>query len=120
GARSCGDRHGRTVCADPPGGQRRTPRPPRRRAAPIPRPFLDGFALPDSAEFDAWASQERQVWERRYLDALAVLVERHAAAGAYPPAIDAAQQALAIDELAEDMHRRLITLYAAAGNRTAA
>jgi predicted ATPase/DNA-binding SARP family transcriptional activator len=83
-------------------------------------PFLDGFALPDSAEFDAWASQERQVWERRYLDTLAVLVEGYAAAGAYPAAIDAAQRALAIDELAEDMHRRLIMLYAAAGNRTAA
>jgi predicted ATPase/DNA-binding SARP family transcriptional activator len=83
-------------------------------------PFLDGFALPDSAEFDDWASQERQVWERRYLDALAVLVEGYAAAGAYPAAIDAAQRALAIDELAEDMHRRLIALYAAAGNRTAA
>jgi DNA-binding SARP family transcriptional activator len=83
-------------------------------------PFLDGFALPDSAEFDAWASQERQVWERRYLDALAMLVEGYAAAGAYPAAIDAAQRALAIDELAEDMHRRLIGLYAAAGNRAAA
>jgi predicted ATPase len=83
-------------------------------------PFLDGFALPDSAEFDAWASQERQVWERRYLDALAVLVEGYAATGAYQAAIDAAQQALATDELAEDMHRRLIGLYAAAGDRAAA
>jgi DNA-binding SARP family transcriptional activator len=83
-------------------------------------PFLDGFSLPDSAEFDAWASQERQVWERRYLDALTVLVEGYAAAGAYPVAIDAAQRALATDELAEDMHRRLIALYAAAGNRAAA
>ncbi|HEU5099791.1 MAG TPA: BTAD domain-containing putative transcriptional regulator, partial [Roseiflexaceae bacterium] len=83
-------------------------------------PFLDGFALPDSAEFDAWASQERQVWERRHLDALALLVEGYAAAGAYQPAIDAAQQALAIDELAEEMHRRLITLYAAVGDRAAA
>jgi predicted ATPase/DNA-binding SARP family transcriptional activator len=83
-------------------------------------PFLDGFALPDSSEFDAWASQERQVWERRYLDALAVLIEGYAAAGDYPAAIDAAQQALATDELAEDMHRRLIALYAAAGDRTAA
>src|SRR5215207_1060323 len=83
-------------------------------------PFLDGFALPDSSEFDAWASQERQVWERRYLDALAVLVEGYAAAGDYHAAIEAAQRALATDELAEDMHRRLIALYAAVGDRTAA
>jgi predicted ATPase/DNA-binding SARP family transcriptional activator len=83
-------------------------------------PFLDGFALPDSAEFEAWATLERQSWERRYLDALAVLVDGYAAAGAYQEAIDAAQQALATDELAEDMYRRLIALYAAAGDRTAA
>jgi predicted ATPase/DNA-binding SARP family transcriptional activator len=83
-------------------------------------PFLDGFSLPGSAEFDAWASQERQVWERRYLDALAVLVEGYAAARQYHAAIDAAQRFLAIDELAEDMHRRLIALYAAAGDRTTA
>jgi predicted ATPase/DNA-binding SARP family transcriptional activator len=83
-------------------------------------PFLDGFALPDSAEFDAWASQERQVWERRYLDALAVLVEGYAATGAYQTAIDAAHRYLATDELAEDMHRRLIELYGAAGDRAAA
>jgi DNA-binding SARP family transcriptional activator len=83
-------------------------------------PFLDGFALPDSTEFEDWASQERQVWERRYLDGLAMLVEGYAAAGQYHAAIDAAQRSLAIDELAEDMHRRLIALYAAAGDRTSA
>jgi predicted ATPase/DNA-binding SARP family transcriptional activator len=83
-------------------------------------PFLDGFTLPDSAEFDAWASQERQVWERRYLDALGVLVEGYAANGDYYAAIEAAQRSLAIDELAEDVHRRLIGLYAAAGDRAAA
>src|SRR5262245_10850197 len=83
-------------------------------------PFLDGFALPDSAEFEAWASQERPIWERRYLDALAVLVEGYAGAGAYQAAVDAAQRYLATDELAEDMHRRLIELYGAAGDRVAA
>lgn len=83
-------------------------------------PFLDGFALPASAEFDAWAAQERQSWERRYLDALALLVDAYAARGAYPEAIAAAQRALAVDPLAEEMHRQLITLYAAAGDRTAA
>jgi DNA-binding SARP family transcriptional activator len=83
-------------------------------------PFLDGFALAESAEFDAWVSQERQIWECHYLDALAMLVEGYAAAGAYQAAIDAAQRALATDELAEDMHRRLIELYGVMGRRTAA
>jgi non-specific serine/threonine protein kinase len=83
-------------------------------------PFLDGFSLPASAEFDAWITQERQVWERRYLDALATLVDGYAARGAYSSAIVYAQRALAVDDLAEDIHRWLITLYAMTGDRTAA
>ncbi|MEZ4730000.1 MAG: BTAD domain-containing putative transcriptional regulator [Caldilineaceae bacterium] len=83
-------------------------------------PFLDGFALSASAEFEAWAGQERQSWERRYLDALALLVDAYVAHGAYAEAIAAAQRALAVDPLVEEMHRQLITLYAAAGDRTAA
>lgn len=80
-------------------------------------PFLAGFSLPASAEFDAWVAQERQSWERRYLDALAMLVDWHSERGAYPEAIAMAHRALAVDELAEEMHRRLITLYAATGDR---
>jgi predicted ATPase/DNA-binding SARP family transcriptional activator len=83
-------------------------------------PFLHGFTLPSSAEYEEWASQERQVWERRYLDTLATLVEAQAEAGDLPAAIDYAQRYLATDDLAEDVHRRLIELYAAAGDRVAA
>jgi predicted ATPase/DNA-binding SARP family transcriptional activator len=83
-------------------------------------PFLHGFSLPASPEFDAWADQERQVWERRYLDALALLVDGYAAQGAFAPAIEIAQRALAVDELSEDVHRRLIELYAAGGDRSRA
>ena len=83
-------------------------------------PLLDGFTLPASPEFDAWVDEERYVWERRYLDALALLVDGYAAQGAYGPAIAAAQRALLVDELAEDMHRRLMELYAALGNRARA
>jgi DNA-binding SARP family transcriptional activator len=83
-------------------------------------PFLAGFGLPASAEFDAWVAQERLHWQRRYLDALAMLVDGYATSGAYPQAIAAAQRALAVDELAEDMHRRLIMLYAAIGDRASA
>jgi predicted ATPase/DNA-binding SARP family transcriptional activator len=83
-------------------------------------PFLDGFSLPSSNEFDDWAAQERRIWERRYLDALAMLVDGYAGRGAYEQAIAVAQQALAVDELAEEMHRWLITLYATVGDRSAA
>ncbi|HEY0601835.1 MAG TPA: BTAD domain-containing putative transcriptional regulator, partial [Herpetosiphonaceae bacterium] len=82
--------------------------------------FLDGFALPGSVEFDEWADRERHIWERRYLDALALLIDGYAQRGAYAEAIEAAQRALAVDALAEEMHRRLIVLYAELGDRTAA
>jgi predicted ATPase/DNA-binding SARP family transcriptional activator len=83
-------------------------------------PFLHGFGLPASPEFEAWLEQERQHWQRRYLDALALLVDGYLARGAYQQAIAAAQRALALDELAEDMQRTLIALYAAIGDRSAA
>src|SRR4029453_13428472 len=79
-----------------------------------------GFALPASDEFNAWLAQERQHWERRYLDALATLVDGYAAGGAYSEAIAVAQRSLMVDALAEDMHRNLIALYAAIGDQAAA
>ena len=67
-------------------------------------PFLAGFSMPASPEFDAWADLERQSWERRYLDALAMLVDGFAAQGDYGHAIEAAQRALAWLELGEGYH----------------
>jgi predicted ATPase/DNA-binding SARP family transcriptional activator len=83
-------------------------------------PFLDGFTLPDAPEFEAWVDQERQTWERRYLNTLATLVAGYRAEGAFPEAIAAAQTALATDPLAEELHCSLIELYAAQGDRSAA
>jgi predicted ATPase/DNA-binding SARP family transcriptional activator len=83
-------------------------------------PFLDGFALPDCLEYDAWLTQERQIWERRYLQTLAGLIEALTVAEQYHAAIDNARRYLDTDPLAEDMHRRLIALYGAVGERTAA
>ena len=83
-------------------------------------PFLAGFSLPGSPEFEAWADQARYVWERLYLEALAALMEGWAASGEYDPAIACAQRYLETDELAEDVHRRLIQFYAAVGDRRAA
>jgi predicted ATPase/DNA-binding SARP family transcriptional activator len=83
-------------------------------------PFLAGFSLPDNAEFEVWAAQEREIWGRRFLEALAALIEHHTARGEYPAAIAAARRYLAADELAEEIHRRLIELYAMSGDRGAA
>ena len=83
-------------------------------------PFLSGFALNSSAEFEAWVVQERGNWERLYLEALAMLIEEQTASGTYEAAIVNAQRYLSTDDLAEEVHRRLIELYAAIGNRAMA
>jgi len=83
-------------------------------------PFLDGFALPDCPEFEVWMDSERRTWERRRFDALATLIEAHTAACDYAAAITIAHRYLQADELAEDVHRRLIALYGAIGDRAAA
>lgn len=82
--------------------------------------FLAGFSLPDNPEFEVWVTQERHAWERRYLEALVTLIEDRRAQGAYSDAIAFAQRYLATDPVAEEIHRHLIELYAAAGNRNAA
>ncbi len=83
-------------------------------------PFLDGFSLPGNAEIDAWASSERRGFERLYLQAASALIEEYTFKGAYENAIALAQRYLATDDLAESVHRRLIELYAATGDRGAA
>ncbi|MFQ6059480.1 MAG: AAA family ATPase, partial [Anaerolineae bacterium] len=83
-------------------------------------PFLAGFSLPGCAEFEAWAAQEQRAFEQLYLKALTVLLEERTAGGEYEAAIACALRYLETDDLAEDVHRRLIELYAAAGDRSAA
>jgi len=83
-------------------------------------PFLSGFSLAGSPEFEAWALQQQRECERLYLSILAALVEKCATRREYGRAIGWAQRYLAADELAEEIHGRLIILHAAAGNRTAA
>ncbi|MCP4164315.1 MAG: AAA family ATPase, partial [Chloroflexi bacterium] len=83
-------------------------------------PYLDGFSLPKNAEFERWLCDRRQVYERLFLNTLLALVEGHSVGGAYEPAIAAARRYLAVDELDENVHRRLIQFYAASGNPNAA
>ena len=83
-------------------------------------PFVEGFVLPDAPEFDAWLTAERAAWERRYLQALAALVEHATSEGRYRIAIDAARRYLLTDPFAEALHRCLIGLLAAVDDRTAA
>lgn len=92
-----------------------------RQAADLWRgPFLEGFSLPDSPEFDAWLSLEREHWTRLTLQILSALTDALAIERDYAGAIGYALRTLALDELAEDVHRRLIELYALNGKRSAA
>lgn len=92
------------------------------------QPFLDGFTLPKNREFEEWVNEQRQRFERAYLDALAWLMEfeirslnePQKASDAYHRLINYAQRYLEIDGLDEKVHRRLIEAYAATGNRRAA
>ena len=83
-------------------------------------PFLDGFSLPTNPEFETWITQERSAWEHLYLQALGDLIEEYVARDERDAAIACAQRYLATDDLAEDVHRRLISLYAEIGDRNAA
>lgn len=81
--------------------------------------FMAGFSLPDAAEFESWLTLEQCIWERYYLRALELLVESQVADGLYGHAIGYAQRYLAVNHLDEEMHCRLMELYAVTGNRAA-
>jgi DNA-binding SARP family transcriptional activator len=91
-----------------------------REAAELLRgPFLAGFSLPDCPEFEAWADRERARWERVSHDLFATLAECAAAEERYDDAIWVAEHGLAVDELDEALHRRLMQLHGLLGDRAA-
>ena len=95
--------------------------PPRRRLSELYHgPFLDGFALPDCPEYGDWQLQVQAQTEQRYLAALSRLIDARRAAGELDAALAYARRYLAVDDLAEDVHRRLIELHGARGDRGAA
>ncbi|MFN2124049.1 MAG: AAA family ATPase, partial [Candidatus Promineifilaceae bacterium] len=81
--------------------------------------FLDSFTL-ESYTFEEWQESNALDLERRYLETLAKLVKKLQAGGETADAISYARRYLAVDDLAETIHRALIALYAAQGERTAA
>jgi predicted ATPase/DNA-binding SARP family transcriptional activator len=82
--------------------------------------FLEGFSLTSNPEYDHWASLEVENWEQRYLKILRTLIDECAAQGHNSQAIDYARQYLQHNDLAEEVHCRLIELYATLGERSAA
>lgn len=82
--------------------------------------FLGDFRLSGNIDYDRWTSMEGERWEQAYLRTLRTLTDECAVQGESQQAIDYARQFLGYNELAEDIHCRLIELYTAHGERSAA
>jgi DNA-binding SARP family transcriptional activator len=83
-------------------------------------PFLSGMSLPNAPEFELWVSEQRSLYERLLLDAIRVLIGTETTQVDYPRAIQYARMYLDVDEMAEDVHRRLMVLHVLNGDRSAA
>jgi hypothetical protein len=83
-------------------------------------PFLDGFWLRDETPFDAWVQQQQQKWQVR----LHLLCDRlscwQEAGGELEQAKATLSRWLALDPLSEEAYRRLMRVYLAQGDATAA
>ena len=79
--------------------------------------FLADVSLADDEEWAAWARAQQGRLEALALDAAVTLAGAELDAGRSPRALEAAQRALAIDNLREDAHRLAIAALAAGGRR---
>jgi DNA-binding SARP family transcriptional activator len=82
--------------------------------------FLAGFALRDSPAFDDWQWAQGERLRRSLASALERLALGHSASGAYDEALLASRRWLSLDRLHEPAHRLLMSIYAWAGQRSAA
>lgn len=83
-------------------------------------PFLAGFHLRDSPDFDDWRAARAVAVERSVLGVLDRLAAAAQADGDLPGAIEAAVLRLDLDPLDEGAHVRLVELYGASGDPAAA
>ncbi|MCB0157702.1 MAG: tetratricopeptide repeat protein, partial [Caldilineaceae bacterium] len=79
--------------------------------------FLAGFTLGSSPDFDDWCVVTGERLRREFAGALDMLTDHSVATGAHEAALTYAQHRLALDELDEAAHRRLMLLYHAQGQR---
>jgi WD40 repeat protein/DNA-binding SARP family transcriptional activator len=83
-------------------------------------PFLEGFSIPDSPEFDEWALLNREQLNRLTLQALHRLASGHQAEGEYQAGLQYAWRQLDMDPWQEVAHRQVMELLALSGQRGAA
>ena len=83
-------------------------------------PFLEGFSLADSAEFDDWQALQTIGVRQLCAEALRRLAEGYAVADDLPQALDMARRWVELDPLHEPAQRCLMLLYAWAGQHVEA
>ncbi|MFL6106343.1 MAG: ATP-binding protein [Marmoricola sp.] len=83
-------------------------------------PFLEGFGLRDSPDFDTWQQEEAGALDRELASVLRRRIEQLVADGDFEAAVPLARRWLDLDPLHEPAHRDLIRLYAWSGDRAAA
>lgn len=83
-------------------------------------PFLDGFSIPDSPEFDEWALLTREQLNRLMLDAMRGLADAYRAEGEPARALPYAWRQVDMDPWQESAHRQVMQLLALSGQRAAA
>jgi DNA-binding SARP family transcriptional activator len=83
-------------------------------------PFLDGFSIPDSPEFESWADEERERIRRSYASAMETLAGQAEAAGNIVQAADYWRTLAAHDRFNSRIALHLIQTLDAAGERAAA
>jgi predicted ATPase/DNA-binding SARP family transcriptional activator len=83
-------------------------------------PFLEGFAVEDSAAYEDWAQRVREELERLALNALERLATAYEERGEFGQAIDAARRQVDLATWQESAHRQLMRLLALDGQRSAA
>ena len=82
--------------------------------------FLSGFSLSACPQFDDWQFLQSEIFRRTYQDGLQNLVNTLEQRGKINEAIPYAQRWLAIDNLDERAHRKLMTLFAKNEQKNAA
>lgn len=92
----------------------------KRAAELAPEPFLAGFSLRDSAEFDDWAAATDDRLRGRLISVLGQLTDIDTATGQLEEAITTARRWVDLDPLSEGAHRKLMMLYTWTGARSAA
>jgi DNA-binding SARP family transcriptional activator/TolB-like protein len=73
--------------------------------------FLEGFSV-RAPEFESWLTAQRQQYRTRKLQILVDLAEQAEEQGQIDKALDSLTLAVRIDPLQEDLHRRLMKLFA--------